>query len=94
MSRDDKFITSLQDQYKNLSSRISRFETWEPNQIVYSSANVTNPPTAAELIAAFGAASTFKNKLGILNDNGAGVNVYYVFSSGSAYFYLLFTLAV
>lgn len=94
MSRDNRFVDSLQSDFKDLNRRITKFETWEPNQIVYSSANVTNPPTSAELVTAFGATASFVNKVGILNDSGAGVNVYLVFSSGTAYYYTLFTLAV
>lgn len=52
-----------------------------------SSANTANPPTQAEMVAAFGAASaTGAGFIGIINDNAGGAHVYLVFSDGTNYF--------
>jgi len=60
-----------------------------------STANVTNPPTEAEIISAFGtAASVGSGFVGIIDDNGGHANEYLVWSDGSKYFYATGTLAV
>lgn len=46
---------------------------------VVSTANVSNPPTDAELDSAFGAASTlYDGFAGLVDDNGAGTTVWEV----------------
>jgi hypothetical protein len=59
-----------------------------------SSADVTNPPTDAELDSAFGTpAAVGGNFVGILDDNGADTNVYFVFSNGTSWWYIAGTKA-
>jgi hypothetical protein len=60
----------------------------------HSTADVSNPPTDAELDSAFGTPATVgAGFLGTLDDNGAGSNVYFVFSDGSNWWYRLFVKA-
>lgn len=61
---------------------------------IYSSANVSNPPTDAELDSAFGTPATVgAGFLGVVNDNGAGTNEYLCWSDGTNWFYATGTLA-
>jgi hypothetical protein len=64
-------------------------------QIRYSTADVSNPPTGAELDAAFGTpADVGAGWIAILNDNGAGANVYLILSDGSNWWYVALTRAL
>lgn len=59
--------------------------------LVYSTYNCHNPPTQADLTAAFGAAATRgTNFLGLLNDNAGGTHEYLVGSDGTYYWYVPF----
>lgn len=59
-----------------------------------SSADVSNPPTDAELDAEFGTPASVGNGFGaLLDDNGADTNVYAVFSNGTSWFYSTLTKA-
>lgn len=61
----------------------------------YSAANVANPPTDAELDAAFGTpAEVGAGFAATLNDNGAGANFYFVSSDGTNWWYVAGTKAV
>lgn len=61
----------------------------------YSTANVSNPPTDAELDALFGTAAVAGAGFRvIINDNNADTNVYSVWSDGTSWFYTLGTKAV
>lgn len=64
-------------------------------QTLQSTANVNDTtPTAAELIAAFGAAATTGSGfIGVVKDNDADTNCFLVISNGTSYFYLKFTKA-
>lgn len=60
----------------------------------YSAANVTNPPTDAELDTAFGTPATVgAGFTGVLNDAGAGANVWLVASDGTNWWYVALTQA-
>lgn len=60
-----------------------------------STADVTNPPTDAELDSAFGTPSTVgAGFTALLDDNGAGTAVYLVGSDGTNWWHLLMTKAV
>ena len=60
-----------------------------------SSANVSNPPTAAELDSALGTpASVGAGYQCLLDDNGADTNVYLVVSNGTSWHYVALTKAV
>ena len=64
-------------------------------EIHYHTDNVSNPPADAELDAAFGTPATVgAGFVAMLNDAGAGANVYLVASTGSAWLYVELTLAV
>lgn len=57
--------------------------------------NTANPPSATELVTAFGAAATVgAGFVGIVNDNNADANNYLVFSNGTSYWILTATKAV
>jgi hypothetical protein len=60
-----------------------------------STDNVTNPPTDAELDTAFGTPATVgAGFTALLDDNGAGTNVYHVASDGTNWWYAAMTKAV
>lgn len=67
---------------------------WTTTSVVYSTADVSNPPTAAELNAEFGAPGTvgagFK---AIINDNDADTNFWNVISDGTSWWYFAGTKA-
>jgi len=64
------------------------------NRVKTSTANVTNPPTAAELISAFGAAATVgAGFTALVNDNNGDANNYLVISNGTSYWYATLTKA-
>lgn len=59
-----------------------------------SVANVSNPPTNAELVSAFGAAATVGSGfVGIVNDNNAATNEWIIWSDGTSYWYIAGTAA-
>lgn len=59
-----------------------------------SSANVSNPPTDAELDAEFGTPATVGDGfVALLDDNGADANVYLVGSNGTSWWYTALTKA-
>ena len=61
----------------------------------YSAANVSVPPTAAELTSAFGApADVGAGFIGVVNDDGAGLNVWLAVSDGAAWWHVACTLAL
>lgn len=61
----------------------------------YSSADVSNPPTDAELDAAFGTpAAVGAAFLALVNDAGAGANLYLVGSDGANWWYVAMMKAV
>lgn len=60
----------------------------------YSTANVTNPPTDAELDSTFGTPATVgAGFLGVVNDNNGGTNEYLCWSDGANWFYVTGTKA-
>lgn len=62
--------------------------------IAYSTADVSNPPTDAELDSAFGAPATLPVPFtAIVNDNDGGTNEYLVWSDGTSWFYVAGTVA-
>lgn len=68
---------------------------WRRIDRVYSTANVGNPPTDAELDAVFGTpAANGTGFLAILDDNGAGTNVWLVAGNGTNWYYTAMTQAV
>jgi hypothetical protein len=69
MSERD-MLFDLMRKIERLEKRIEELERREPGVIRYKEANVTNPPTNAELDAAFGDATTalFNGFVGIVFD--------------------------
>lgn len=64
------------------------------NTVTVSTADVTNPPTDAELDAAFGTPATVgAGFIGVVNDNNGDTNCYFVFSTGASWFYVAGTKA-
>ena len=64
-------------------------------KIKVSTANVSNPPTDAELDSEFGTPATVSaGYLALLDDNGGGANVYLVISDGTNWWYATLTKAV
>jgi len=62
---------------------------------IVSEANTSNPPTDANLDAAFGTpANAGSGFFGILDDNGADANVYLCFTNGTSWWYVTATKAV
>lgn len=64
------------------------------NRVKVSTANVTNPPTDAELDAAFGTPATVGTGfIALVNDNNADANDYLVLSNGTSWWYVALTKA-
>jgi hypothetical protein len=62
--------------------------------IKVSTANTSNPPIDAELNAEFGTpASVGAGFIALLDDNGAGANVYLILSDGAGWWYEALTQA-
>lgn len=59
-----------------------------------STNNVSNPPTDSETDTAFGQPSDSANFVGIIDDEGNGVNVWLVYSNGTNWYYEQLTKAV
>lgn len=61
---------------------------------VYSDDNVSNPPSEAEINTAFGTAATAgAGFIGVIDDSGAGTNVYFVVSTGAKWAIFTGTIA-
>lgn len=80
-----KLIEDLMGPVDELRQRVEQLEGIEGiNYLKLSEANVSNPPTAAQLTALFGTPATVgKGFTSLINDNGAGANFYLVSSDGS-----------
>jgi hypothetical protein len=78
-----------------LSFTLALPQKWVNPTVAYSEANVSNPPTAAEITAAFGSPADLSAQFaGIINDNGAGTNAWLVFVVDTDWFYQALTKAV
>lgn len=69
---------------------------WRSLGTVYSDANVSNPPTDAELDTVFDAtpAEVWAGFTALVDDSGVGTNVYWVTSNGTSWYHLQMTQAV
>lgn len=77
-----------------LIERVDRLEAQEKTP-THSTANVSNPPTDAQIDAAFGTpAQVGAGFVATLDDNGAGTNSYMVWSDGTNWWYATGTKAV
>jgi hypothetical protein len=64
-------------------------------EVVVSTADVSDPPTAAELAAALGAANTHAPGIvALINDNNAGTNYYLAVTDGTTWLTLALTIAL
>lgn len=80
--------------WKNVDASVGA-SYWLRCGMRFSTANVSTPPTDAELDSAFGTpASVGPAFTALLDDNGAGVNVYWVASNGTSWYYNAMILAV
>lgn len=90
MSFDADVIRQLDD----LRVRISELERKEAEQPELSTANVTNPPTDAELDSAFAAPANLpEGVLKLVDDNNAETAVYLVVPIGTSWWHVLLTKA-
>lgn len=81
--------------YELLCQNIDGVTTWKAVNLVKSTLNVSNPPTDAELDAGFGAPATLPVNFGaIIDDNGAGANLWLVYAVGTKWGYTALTIAV
>lgn len=56
---------------------------WDWSRAVYSTADVSNPPTASELTSAFGDPTVLgAGFMGVVNDNNLGINEYFCITDG------------
>jgi hypothetical protein len=68
---------------------------FENTQVVLRSNDISNPPTAAQLTGVFGSPSVVGDGfVGLINDNGDGVDEYLVWTDGTNWFYVSGTLAL
>jgi len=76
-----------------LSATFQRID--QPARTLVSTANVSNPPTDAELDSAFDTPANLPTGfIGLVDDNGAGTNFWVVVADGSAWWYVAMTKAV
>ena len=93
----EKIWKDILSQFRDIRSRLNKLETWEPysNSAPVSTADVSNPPTDAELDSAFGEpADLLDPYIAIVDDAGAGTTVWLVVATNGGWFYELLTQAV
>lgn len=92
----DDLLRDLVARITENTRRIGALETLEmPAHITVSIANVSNPPTDAELDTAFGTpAEVGAGFLALVDDNGVDTTVWLVGSSGTSWWYEGLTKAV
>lgn len=89
---DERVTTGTPGDITALTARVVVLETY---QVPNSDANVSNPPTDAELDAAFGTpAAVGDGYVALVDDAGGSTAVWLVASDGSAWWYELLTKAV
>ena len=87
-------ISDLIRQSIDLRRRIEALERKEQERPEVSTADVTNPPTDAELDSAFATPTNLpEGVLKIVDDNNAETAVYLVFPIGSTWWYIAATKA-
>ena len=78
----------LAGQVAALRERLAELEARDEPVLRVVTDDVSNPPTDVELDAVFGtAAAVGTGFVGVVDDNGAGANVYLVVSDGSNWWY-------
>lgn len=94
MSGVDDFLEDLRTKFRELENRLNNLEAAESPYVRVSTINTSNPPTAAQLTAAFGSPATVRaGYLVVVDDNGAHTNEYFVWSDGTFWFYATGTKA-
>jgi len=85
MTLSRQFFESLLEQISALETRLAILESREPLAIgSYSENDVGNPPTLEQIEGALGASTDVgTGAIGVINDNGAGSNVWFCVSLGS-----------
>jgi hypothetical protein len=92
LEANERVTTGTATDITAIDARIDVLETY---QIPTSDANTANPPTDAQLDAAFGTpAAVGDGYLALLDDAGTGNAVYLVASDGTNWWHLLMTKAV
>jgi hypothetical protein len=92
MEAIERVTTGTPTDIAALDTRIDVLETY---QMPTSNANVSIPPTDAELDAAFGLPAVVGDGfIAILDDNGANTNVWFVASNGTSWWHGALTKAV
>ena len=82
----------LAGQIAALRERLAELEARDEPVLRVVTDDVSNPPTDVELDAAFGtAAAVGTGFIGVVDDNGAGTNVYLIVSDGSDWWYVALT---
>lgn len=85
----------IEEDVKQLKYQLEKLTASISSGLVCSNANVSNPPTDAELDAEFGAASGLYNGFSaIIDDSGSGTTVWFVVVKNSAWWYEQLTKAV
>lgn len=93
---DEESFLAIQELARNIEQMRNRVaEAINANRVRVSTANVSNPPTDAELDSEFGTPATVGAGFqAIIDDNGAGANFYVVYSDGANWWYSSMTKAV
>ena len=88
---EDKFVMDLLKRISEIERVLAILMTVDrqPNSVQsHSDNNVSYPPTDAQLDAAFGTpAAVGDGFVGVLDDNGAGTDVYLCVSDGTLWWY-------
>jgi hypothetical protein len=83
-TNDIDLSTGIHHTLDDLDARYSRVTPPPAGSIIFSDANIGNPPNEDTLIAALGSPSTDKrDKAYIINDNGEGTHFYLAMADGS-----------
>lgn len=94
----NKVWEDILKQFRDIRARVNKLETWEPfsNSAPLSTNDVTNPPSDAELDAAFGDAASLALDpyIAIIDDAGATTTVWLCVATNGAWFYTQLTKAV
>lgn len=93
MSED--FTTQTIQRLGIVERQLDQAMTNEAYRVSVSTANVSNPPTDAELDTAFGQPATLgPGFLGFVDDNNAQANFWFVATCSSRWIYVAMTMAV
>lgn len=78
-----------------IEAKLDLLSGFENGEMVFSTANVSNPPTDAQLDTAFGAPATLPLPfIGIIDDAGGGATAWLVWHDGTNWWYEQGTVAI